>query len=369
MNKKVWIFILGLAVVACQENNSKGYFLGIPIPGVNKKIVDTLNTSNDSSLSTNLSKFISSDSLFFVSQDTISYVVLYELDVNNDYQVKLSIPNHTIHFRVKPELFYNIVNPAFHHQLAISKPEIFKYIPKYKQTIFWFDLGIKTKESSGIGMIAVDSLGQVWDTSFVSYDGIERFRYCFSPDTEVVLLGNHLIEFQDKRKIILKSGPVFSAFLNNQVFCTVYDPMITDTIQQEQYVKSNGDTVMKYYYETRRDTKKNNVFIQNLAGDTLTKFRYDGICQNQMFQKQILFTRMPEQNLSIFVDPQNQQTRIIDNLLTSSKTYPFKQLDYPPSNFYSYFDMDTQCHLKPSKGILRFFLDSNNKFLGYIKQD
>jgi len=316
------------------------------------------------------------DTSFVLYQDTLSFEIYHDLKVPNDYYLNC-FKNHIFKYSliINPQLFSNRLDSNLLKITQISEPEIFYFSEKYKKLFLWFNLGLPNQQAYNKGLIGLNEQGKPWFTDISSNEGFSKYQYFASNDTETILLGNYLIQLENENIRKIEKPFLFSGFLNSQSFFILDDPIKGDTFVQETFIDEWGNEKIEYYRVIQKDSFNKNLIIFNLNGDTLYKLRFDGICEDDDFGKQVCFAKSDSLKIGVFYDLPKKLLRIFDLITLTQKVFFLKDLisDYPED--LPYIDIPVNCYLQEQlhrgekklriffqkqKPVYYLFLHSNN---------
>ncbi|GIV44717.1 MAG: hypothetical protein KatS3mg035_1840 [Bacteroidia bacterium] len=290
-----------------------------------------------------------SDTSFVSFQDTISFEIYKDIQSTSDYYLNC-FKNHTYHYSIiiSPQFFSDKMDTHLIKITQISEPEILYFSKKYQKLFLWFNLGLPNQQAFNKGLIGINEKGKNWFTDIVSNLEFNKYQYFVSKDEEAIILGNYVIQLEEQNVKKIKRPFIFSGFLNSQSYFILDDPIKGDTFVEEKLIDEWGNEKIEYYRITVRDSQNKNLFIFNLQGDTLYKIRFDGICEDESFGKQISFVKSDTLKIGIFYDFHRKFLRIFDLVTLHQKIIYLKDLtsDYPEN--LPYIDIPINCYLQDS---------------------
>lgn len=284
------------------------------------------------------------DTIFVTSNDTISYEIYYDTQTLSDYYLNC-FQNHVFKYSVviSPEIFTNKIDSNLINLTKFSEPEILLFSKKYKKLFVWFNVGLPNQESFLKGLVGINEKGIPWFRELSSNVAFEKYQYFCSNDEENVILSNYVIQLSDQKVNKIEMPFIFSGFLNSQTYFLIDDPVQGDTFVQETIIDEWGNEKVEYYRIEKKDSINKNLVIFNLNGDTLYKFRFDGICQDNGYRKLVSFAKSDSLRIAVFYDFHRKILRVFDLLTLSQKAFSLKNLisDYPEN--LPYLDLPSNC--------------------------
>ncbi len=364
-----WLFCI---LTACnQENKFTNSFKWFDNDNHDTLIIQKPPVLAQNLLEPNFRYQLISDTNFVVSQDTFSFELYKDIQSYSDYYLNC-FKNHIYNysFIINPSIFKHILDSSLIAVTQISNPEILFFSSKYQKIFLDFNIGLPNQQAFNKGVVSINHKGKNWFSDIISNLSFNKYNHFISKDEEALLLGNYIIQLENEKITKIQKPFIFSGFLNSQAFFILDDPVLGDTFFQETIIDEWGNEKIEYYRVTIKDSIDPNLIIFNLNGDTLYKLRFDGICEDEIFGKQICFAKSDTLKIGVFYDFTRKKIRIFDLITLNQKIIDLKDLisDYPEN--LPFIDIPMNCYLQDSslyrgeKKLRLFFL--NNKPSYYL---
>ncbi len=289
------------------------------------------------------------DTSFIDYQDTISFEIYKDIQSSSVFYLNC-FKNHVYKYSIiiNPNVFSDKIDSNLIKITQISEPEILFFSVKYQKLFLWFNLGLPNQQAFNKGLLSINEFGKSWFSDIVSNLGYNKYQYFASKDKETLILGNYVIQLEDEKIKRIENPFIFSGFLNSQSYFILDDPVKGDTFVQETFIDEWGNEKIEYYRVTIKDSFNKNLIIFNLNGDTLYKIRFDGICEDESFGKQISFAKSDSLKIGVFYDSHRKFLRIFDLVTLNQKIVPLKDLtsDYPEN--LPFIDIPMNCYFHDS---------------------